>query len=654
MPSKDQRFLEIKATGDLPSPTGVALAILQLTQREDCTTDEIAKVIMSDPALTGRLLKYANSARTHRLRPVVAVNEAVTVVGLNPIRQLVLGLSVLSNHREGLCETFDYQTFWSHSIAMAVAAMELCRVGQPFSPEESFTCGLLSGVGRLALATIYPRQYADVLTLLDSHTAGDLLPTEEHCFAINHVKLGKAMLLDWGLPEAQVDALDGMYHPDPALMSTSPRSFALSRILHLARELGHVWLADEHVRPSMIAPIIAESEWLGIEQNLFMDLFDNMVAQWQEWCAILDVSKTEVPSIAELVERSRLRTPALNAILGATRAKPGLNLLVIDDDRTIVELLRKQLTDFGHSVMAASNGKEGLQMAMDHCPQLIITDWIMPEMNGIEFCKAMRKTRFGLGVYIIMLTALEDEDSLVEAFEAGADDYIIKPVKPNVLKARICGGERVIRLQGEIEREKLDIRKCIAEIAIANRRLEEAALTDVLTGLPNRRYAMRRLDQQWSAARRTGQPLTCMVVDIDFFKSINDKFGHAGGDTVLRDVANILRAAARKDDEVCRLGGEEFLIICDNTDANAAQITAERVRSSIEQHDFDVEGIVSKLTASVGVAVQRPSDTNPDSLLRAADTASYAAKRKGRNRVCMITGVVGSTAQPGSQTFPAA
>jgi PleD family two-component response regulator len=128
----------------------------------------------------------------------------------------------------------------------------------------------------------------------------------------------------------------------------------------------------------------------------------------------------------------------------------------------------------------------------------------MPEMDGIALCKSLRATKPGQRIYLIILTALEDEDHLIEAFEAGVDDYIVKPLNERVIKARLRAGQRVIRLQEEIEREREEIRRYAAELAVTNRRLQEAALTDMLTALPNRRYGMDRMEQEWAAAKRSG------------------------------------------------------------------------------------------------------------------------------------------------------
>ncbi len=221
-------------------------------------------------------------------------------------------------------------------------------------------------------------------------------------------------------------------------------------------------------------------------------------------------------------------------------------------------------------------------------PQLIITDWVMPEMDGIEFCKALRQNPAWRNIYVFIVTAQESTERLVEAFEAGANDYLTKPINFKVLGARLWAAQRVVQLQEELEFDRQQLRKFAAELAASNQRLQKLALTDVLPELPNRRYANEQLDRQWALAERNGRPLACMMVDIDRFKQINDTYGHKVGDDVLKQVANVLRQTARKQDMVCRLGGEEFLVICPEAHAGSGlsvcgEVAPERRREQYPQ-----------------------------------------------------------------------
>src|SRR5689334_6081386 len=162
--SANARFDELKTTGKLPSPSGVALAIIELCRKDGVSVAEIAHAVGADPALSGRILKFANAAANAPRRPIVSVPEAIQLVGINTVRQLVLGFSLLGQYRTGACTTFDYTRYWSRSLAVAIAAGALCLRVRSVPPDEAFTCGLLSDVGTLALATIYPDEYAELVS----------------------------------------------------------------------------------------------------------------------------------------------------------------------------------------------------------------------------------------------------------------------------------------------------------------------------------------------------------------------------------------------------------------------------------------------------------------------------------------------------------
>jgi diguanylate cyclase (GGDEF)-like protein len=310
-----------------------------------------------------------------------------------------------------------------------------------------------------------------------------------------------------------------------------------------------------------------------------------------------------------------------------------LRVLLVDDDRAILMLLQALLTRAGHTVVTARNGIEALRKVEEAIPQLIITDWVMPEMDGIEFCKALRKNPAWRNIHVFIVTAQDSTDRLVEAFEAGANDYISKPINFKVLGARLYAGQRVVQLQEELEFDRQQLRKFAAELAASNQRLQQLALTDVLTGLHNRRYANESLERQWAQAERSNRPLSCMMIDIDRFKQINDTYGHKMGDDVLKQVAEVLRASVRKQDEVCRLGGEEFLLICPETTAEQAFQYAERVRQNVATNNIrGADGRDFHLTISIGVASKNPGLLNVEMLLQLADKHLYAAKKAGRNK----------------------
>ncbi|MEO2236767.1 MAG: diguanylate cyclase, partial [Candidatus Poseidoniia archaeon] len=289
----------------------------------------------------------------------------------------------------------------------------------------------------------------------------------------------------------------------------------------------------------------------------------------------------------------------------------------------------------GYEVVTAADGKQGLKLALELNPDIVVADWQMPEMDGLELCKALRRTQTGQKMFFLLLTGMQEGDRLIEAFNAGVDDFVTKPFLPRLLQARIKGGVRLVRLQRKVEKDKETMRRQVAEMGMLTRKLRSAALTDILTELPNRRYAMKRMESEWASAERTSRPLSLIMLDIDNFKSVNDTHGHDMGDVVLKATADILRSSIRQEDEICRIGGEEFIIICRNTSKLDGALVAERVRKSVEEHVFDEPGFDRGITVSLGVSERCEGVTSIEELLKASDNAVYAAKEAGRNRVCL-------------------
>ena len=630
----EHRFLELKATGDLPSPTGVALTVLEHLQNRQVSTADITSTIQADPALAGRLIKLANtfSDSEDSSRPTVSLSETIARVGAGVTRHITLGLSVLSTNMEGECLSFDYENFWSYSLAMGICTELLSETEKLFPRDEAFTVGLLSNVGRLGLANVYPDQYSEILEANGDKPINELLIGEQKQFFTDHLEMAHAMLKDWGLPAVHYDAIYGMYELD-RLISTNPRTKAMAQYLNLSARIASLCIHGSSKDHPLYRSLEKEAIKAGIDPDELSSIFENTLSIWNDWSQLLDVPVQEAPDYEEASRQIDLSPELID--LEQTQ-DIGLEVLVVDDDPDTSNLLQRQLSNAGHRVTIAKSGKEALQLALEESPQLLITDLQMPEMDGLDLCRALRKTRVGQKIYIIVLTAKTDEDSLVKAFKAGADDYIEKPVRTNIVQARIRGGQRVFQLLKAVKDERNENRRILAELATANKHLEQAALTDSLTNIPNRRYATSRLEQEWASSDRDQKALSCMLIDIDLFKNVNDQYGHDAGDSVLYEVAQALRSAARVDDEVCRIGGEEFLVICANTDMASAQATAERLRMAVENIPILIGTDELTITVSIGVATRCKEDTNTSDLMKAADVGVYAAKSQGRNRVCSI------------------
>lgn len=313
-----------------------------------------------------------------------------------------------------------------------------------------------------------------------------------------------------------------------------------------------------------------------------------------------------------------------------------LRILIVERAGRARAQLAATLMAAGHDVRLADDGRAGFLLALQEHPHILITEWDTGGMGGIGLIRALRETKFGRGIYILIMTARETEENLVAAFAAGVDDFIAKPLNLRVLDARLRAAERVVRLQREVERDRDEIRRYADELAEANRRLREAALTDVLTGLPNRRYAIEFFSHEWQVASRSGRPLVAMLIDVDRFKEINDSHGHAGGDMVLKEIAAAIKRGLRAQDVVCRTGGDEFTVICPDTNLAAGLTCAERVRRAVAALRFTFGRACHCGSVSIGVAVRDADTLDIEALIRRADEGAYLAKQRGRNCVASV------------------
>ncbi|MDO9422688.1 MAG: diguanylate cyclase [Methylobacter sp.] len=613
---------ELKAADRLPSPSGTALAIMQLVQQSDATVHQVSQLIKVDPALSGRILRFANSAAFGARRPVADVQTAVVMMGMQTVRNFALSLSLIGSNSKGHCSGFDYEAYWSRSLAVSVAISAITARKVTVVPAESFTLGLLGEIGSLALATAWSEIYGECLGAAEGK---QLLELEREHFAIDHNALSLLLLADWGFPVIFLDALKLSFEKK---VSGINRTAHFSRQLIFARLIGNYCVADEAHQAKLLPELIEEANFHALNELALLKFINETIELWHDLGKVYDI-KTDV-------RKSLQKTAAtMESFL------PGLNLLLVDDDPMMLTCLSKQLTAAGNQVAVCCDGEFALKHVIEHRPQLVITDWRMKSMDGLALCKTLRASAFGKNIYLIMLTSTEDEDALVEAFDAGIDDYVTKPVSLRMLLARIRAGQRIIMLQHELEKESRDTQRYTAELAAANRRLKLMANTDILTNLPNRRYALSRLEQESAGALRTRQPLSVLMLDLDHFKSVNDTLGHDVGDQVLTHAAKLMRATARSNDIVCRLGGEEFLIIAPNTDGATALLLAERIRSVIEKNQLQGLVLARPVTVSIGVAGSLGAKPDWKELMKWADEALYRVKQGSRNGVqlaCMDVG----------------
>ncbi len=284
-------------------------------------------------------------------------------------------------------------------------------------------------------------------------------------------------------------------------------------------------------------------------------------------------------------------------------------ILLVDDAKAIHTLVRAILHGQSVELHYSRGGQDALDTAAALHPDLILLDVEMPQPNGFEICRRLKSDPITSNIPVIFLTGATSVEERISGWELGAVDYITKPFEATEVLVRVRAALRTKQL--------IDL-------------LERKAMIDGLTGLYNRTHFEQRIDEEVSLTRRTGHPLSCVILDVDHFKVINDTYGHLVGDDVLRNLAAMLADSCRAQDVVCRYGGEEFAMILPNTTANGATEIAERVRRGIAGRSFPTLTAQVSVTCSLGVAQAVPAEDTP---VQRADAALYQAKRQGRNQV---------------------
>lgn len=302
-----------------------------------------------------------------------------------------------------------------------------------------------------------------------------------------------------------------------------------------------------------------------------------------------------------------------------------MEILVVEDSPVYRQILTSHLQEWGFPFTIAKDGSDAWShLQRPGCPKLVLLDWVLPDIDGVELCRRIRLAELGKSYsYVVLLTGKDAKKDLLEAMEAGVDDYLVKPFDQLELKARLLVGKRIVELHEELMSAKESMRY--------------AATHDSLTGVTNRGEVLDALRRELDRARRAKKPTSVILADVDHFKNVNDTLGHLYGDTALQEIARRLRSKLRVYDTLGRYGGEEFLIVLPDCDLVSALVRADELRKCVG--DKPVVGAKARrnITVSLGVAVSTDHATGDiSSLLNQADRGLYAAKREGRNRAVHV------------------
>ncbi len=296
------------------------------------------------------------------------------------------------------------------------------------------------------------------------------------------------------------------------------------------------------------------------------------------------------------------------------------NILIVEDDKDSREILKIYLSKWDYNVFECSNAIEAYEILKKQNIKIALIDWMLPGISGLEICKKIREDFKDDYIYIIIITGKKNKNDVVEALSKGADDYIMKPFNFDELKVRIEAGKRILIYYNKIK--------------FKYKKLNEESKIDKLTGIYNRETILKKFHFEFERHKRSSNEFCIIIGDIDFFKKINDKYGHIIGDVVLKQVGEILKKSLRKYDLVGRYGGEEFLIILPYTNLLTAKKVAERLKRNISKYSFSHNGIEIKITMSFGISSSIGS-LNPLEMIDKADKALYQSKFTGRDKISL-------------------
>lgn len=604
----------------LPSPSIVALELMRALDRSDAGMRELAQITRRDPALAARMIQLANSAIFAGLRPAVAVEEAVMRVGTSGLARMAVAISLMHFTAEGIVGGLDLRRFWTESIQRGLVFQHMAvRLGR-MPAAEAFSLGLLSDVGLLAMAVGMD------LSGLPSPSA-DLegaITAQDTRFGFNFTDASVTLLRAWGFPPVLAESVRGRDGVEAANDPT--REGQLRLCVRLCR--GMQLLPDGQDFSPNADKIRRVAEHLNLSESDLLELLDAAAADLVAMTALFNITLSE-HQVQEEFGRLRKALSAPSPVLDDPATE---HVLVVSMDQPVRAGLREALLSAGHAVLEADSMEQALDQLETYAPRVVVLDWEkLGDQTAEQICQTVR-SELGARLYLLVLSRNLDQTQILDALAAGANDVLSVPVLPRMLLAKVETGARATRQFAAAQDGQRSSLLARRELERRNAELLEAVGTDDLTGLANRRALEAFLQTAYDHAARHGQPLACIMFDLDHFKGINDRHGHDVGDRALCAVAQVMRAQSRVGDMVARYGGEEFLMLCPDIVLAVAQGIAERIRHGVEQ----ISGAgLPALTVSVGVAVGPGPGMGPTGLLRAADQAMLQAKRSGRNQVCL-------------------
>ncbi len=442
------KLAEVIATlHTLPSPRGVALELMRLAGREDTSVADIAKIVHADPALTGRLIHAANRGIGARKR-TGSLHEAVLRLGFSATRHIALCFSLVSDYRAGRCVPFDYGAFWTGSLLRGASSQAVAARAGGFDPQLAFVCGLLAGIGRLALATVQPQEYGELIDRDDGRGGASLRRMERDRFGIDHAELGAVLMERWTFPESMVRTVREFYALMDRPEGQSTSGYRRAWIMLLAEALMRGPAENAPAAWGQVA--LDAAAQLDLDAGTLSGIAADAAQAMSEWAPLLNLTASALnPIDYEAYARPDADIPRTGDVL---------DIVLVEDDESDRCLARAMLEEAGHRVHALASADEALAVIATGKSQMVIADWEMPDMDGIALCNTLRSTRVGRDLYVILYSGRNRGEELIAAIDAGADDFTAKSASPEILLARVNTGGRVLRRMdcraGEFQRAR--------------------------------------------------------------------------------------------------------------------------------------------------------------------------------------------------------
>ena len=601
---------------------------------------ELTALLERDRELFVALLWLQQGSTSSAVKHVTPVQAMVLVqnLGLERARYAALGIAIFRALRIGRSQSFPYDEFWTEALATGISTGMLSSAVQESCPLLGFLEGFLARVGAAVLASSMPQRY-DGLAALDPQNPPSDEVLGKH-FGVDVPTVSWALLCQFGMPES-VWAPARKLSVRNLLTTQVVRADTTPEMLDLATIVGRMIAGDAPERRNLWPAFVARRTELELGREELNTECDAIVDEWWDWGELLALPVRTLPGFASLsdwnernVEPTRFNFTEGRVSLCHDR-NHGLDVLVVEGDPATREGTELALLNAGHTVRVARDGIEAMRIVAQATPQVVLAARRSEGIDGLELCSRLRSTDFGKRIYFVLSIDEESSDELGLAYACKINDFVPRSASLDVIRARLEAAHNFFEQLTSVDSDRRITRNHCEESRRIAARMKEDSVTDALTGLPNRRYAMDRLAEEWLRTKRNDDTISVIMLDIDFFKSVNDDHGHDVGDVVLRETAQVIEQVTRRNEKACRIGGEEFLIICTEASLSDAASCAERVRASIEAHVIETGDFHRNVTVSLGVAERTASVADLDELFKLADEAIYAAKESGRNAVAL-------------------